>query len=125
MNSDRKTNNDQEAELAAAEQRPAKKRRMEVDGVSADAESHDSNDDPTVRRTSRRIRNTKTQEEKWQAMYTRLQEYHKTYGNTNVPQKYNQDKQLGQWVMHQLQSCKRKDRIDLLDSIDFVWDIWA
>ena len=54
-------------------------------------------------------------------MYQSLLTYKKKYGTTCVPQKYKSDLQLGNWVNKQRTCCKKKDRIDLLNDIGFVW----
>jgi hypothetical protein len=59
----------------------------------------------------------------WKAMYQRLVAYKAKYNTTLVPERYKEDPQLGLWVHHQRQCCKDKDRIDLLNSIGFHWDV--
>ena len=65
----------------------------------------------------------------WGVMYQRLWAYKKKYGNTCVPRSYTADPQLAKWVKNQRQHCKEKDRIDLLNDIDFEWSVksksWA
>ena len=60
-------------------------------------------------------------DKRWMAMYILLCEYYEKYENTNVSKFYNDD--LYRWVRSERQFCKRKDRIDLLDEINFVWDL--
>jgi hypothetical protein len=39
-----------------------------------------------------------------------------------VPRAYKPDPQLANWVHKQRQSCEKKDRVELLNKIGFVWD---
>ena len=57
----------------------------------------------------------------WMDMYERLQKYKKNNGTTDVPKQYPTDPQLGFWVTNQRNICKKQDKIDLLNTIDFVW----
>ena len=57
----------------------------------------------------------------WMEMYKRLEEYKQEYNSTCVPHKYKADPQLGIWVVNQRQKCKKKERVDLLNKIGFVW----
>lgn len=59
----------------------------------------------------------------WGVMYQRLWAYNKKHGNTCVPRSYNADPQLAKWVKNQRQHCKEKDRIDLLNDINFEWSV--
>ena len=64
----------------------------------------------------------------WDKMYKRLVVYKGTHnGNTNVPSIYNQDPQLGKWISRQRQAYKNAkmstERVNLLESIDFDWEI--
>ena len=54
-------------------------------------------------------------------MYERLVSYRQQFGTTAVPQIYNEDPALGSWVNTQRKNCKKKDRIQLLQDINFVW----
>ena len=63
----------------------------------------------------------------WNTMYQRLVAYkHKHNGDTNVPQAYNHDPQLGSWVGKQRLAYKKKtlpaERESLLESIGFAWE---
>ena len=64
----------------------------------------------------------------WMEMYNRLVAYKKQYKSTCVPQRYQEDTQLGKWVGTQRvsyntnKSCLTADRIAQLDSIGFVWN---
>jgi succinate dehydrogenase flavin-adding protein (antitoxin of CptAB toxin-antitoxin module) len=60
-------------------------------------------------------------EKKWMEMYNRLVAYNNIHGNTRVPTKYKKDPNLAHWVGTQRRSCKRTDRIDLLNEIGFEW----
>ena len=63
----------------------------------------------------------------WMAMYKKLIAYKTENNSTAVPQRYDKDPKLGYWVMSQRSLYKKNrlvpDRIDLLNSIDFVWVI--
>ena len=69
----------------------------------------------------------------WEERFEELKDYRKLHGNCNVPQKYQQNKQLGSWVSVQRQQYKKfkngekssmtKERILKLESIEFVWNI--
>jgi len=51
----------------------------------------------------------------WMEMYGRLLSFKKKHGTTCVPWAWKEDPKLA--------NCKEKDRIDLLNDIDFVWDV--
>eukprot|EP00536_Pseudo-nitzschia_multiseries_P017739 jgi/Psemu1/226318/e_gw1.1778.15.1 len=59
----------------------------------------------------------------WMKMYQRLVEYKERYRTTRVPQTYKADPQLGRWVATQRQRCKKKERVELLNTIGFVWNV--
>jgi len=75
--------------------------------------------------------------DRWNSMFERLKEYKKTYGNTNVPKKYNDGgtPSLGNWVSKQRfealvyqntdgeEGQITPDRISKLESIGFVWEL--
>ena len=73
------------------------------------------------------------QKERWERRYQQLQAFHQQYGHSNVPEDYNENYQLGQWVMNQrlwykhylagLWTALNPDRIELLEQIDFVWSV--
>jgi len=58
----------------------------------------------------------------WIDSYHRLVAYKEKYGTTVVPLINPDDPSLGRWVVKQRQRCKKEDRIQLLQEIDFVWD---
>eukprot|EP00804_Cyclotella_cryptica_P002435 CCRYP_004125-RA/>CCRYP_004125-RA protein AED:0.08 eAED:0.08 QI:185/1/1/1/0.8/0.66/6/581/324 len=68
---------------------------------------------------------------KWLARYEELKRFHATYGHCNVPQKYEENKQLGAWVRTQKQQYKllaegkpshmSEARINLLNELGFEW----
>jgi len=59
---------------------------------------------------------------KWMAMYQRLVSYKEEHnGSTLVPFKYKEDPKLGNWVRNQRRRCKKKERVKLLNDINFVW----
>jgi predicted helicase len=60
----------------------------------------------------------------WDEMYGRLIAFFKEHGHSNVHQRYERDKQLGNWVK-KLRSRKERlsaDRIASLNKLNFVWD---
>ena len=64
----------------------------------------------------------------WEEMYQRLVAYKiKHNGDTKVPQKYQQDPQLGEWVFNQRRAYRNTkmstERASLLNSIDFDWGV--
>ena len=58
----------------------------------------------------------------WIDMYTCLVAYKEQYRTTLVPTKYDEEPVLCYWVSTQRNTCKKKDRMQLLNDIDFVWD---
>jgi len=54
-------------------------------------------------------------------MYGKLCSYAEKYGSTTVPHRWMEDLSLGLWVRTQQNQCKKKERVKLLDDIDFVW----
>jgi hypothetical protein len=63
----------------------------------------------------------------WMTMFRKLVAYRKLYKDTMVPYRYKEDAKLGQWVSNQRRDCKDNtllpQRLDLLNSIDFVWEV--
>ena len=69
----------------------------------------------------------------WEERFEELKDYRKKYGNCNVPQNYQHNKQLGNWVSNQRREYKKFqkgeksfitiERIAKLKSIDFVWEV--
>jgi hypothetical protein len=61
----------------------------------------------------------------WEEMFTALVEYKQIHGNCKVPNQYDKNQQLGQWVQHQRQAKKKgelsKERIERLNSLGFLW----
>lgn len=68
-------------------------------------------------------------EEVWKRLLSRLREFNAAHGHCNVPQKYPQDQCLANWVHNQRTFWKtdrlRRDRIDTLTALGFVWDLRA
>jgi len=62
-------------------------------------------------------------ENNWMHMYRQLCFYKEKKGSTTVPRKYTKNPALGTWVRNQRRRCKKKERVKLLDDIDFVWDV--
>jgi hypothetical protein len=66
----------------------------------------------------------------WDAMYEKLKDYVEEYGDTVVPSRYEDDPQLGQWVLTQRNTFKTDrhksdpsfaDRVKRLEKLKFVW----
>ena len=75
---------------------------------------------------------SKAVEEKWLAMYAKLQKFREEHGDCNVPRRYKDDPSLGNWVVQQRKKyhyvavgcpALTNDRIELFESIGFVWEI--
>jgi hypothetical protein len=64
-------------------------------------------------------------DKKWHQHYEKLVEFKRKNGHSIVPQCYDQDKSLGQWVNRQRKfhynNKMRPDRKDLLDTLEFAW----
>jgi hypothetical protein len=69
----------------------------------------------------------------WDNRYQELSTYYKQHGHSNVPEDYIDNVRLGQWSMNQRTAYKRYaqgeptaltvDRIQLLEEIDFRWNL--
>jgi superfamily II DNA or RNA helicase len=63
----------------------------------------------------------------WDKMFETLLDYKRKYGNSNVPDKWPENRKLSGWVGNQRQFKKRgvltPDRIKRLEEIDFDWNI--
>ena len=76
----------------------------------------------------------KSHETRWNENLEALKLYRKKYGNTEVPQDYGENPQLGRWVMNQrtfyrmnqleIYTTLSQDRIEQLEELDFVWDVF-
>ncbi|KAK1748149.1 helicase-associated domain-containing protein [Skeletonema marinoi] len=72
------------------------------------------------------------EDEKWNTRYEDLQEYKRVNGHCNVPQNYQANEALANWVMHQRAGYKKfvadntsymtQDKITRLDSLGFEWN---
>jgi uncharacterized protein YbgA (DUF1722 family) len=62
----------------------------------------------------------------WHQQYKKLVEFERKNGHCLVPNRYKQDASLGLWVSNQRKSHThnkmRRDRKELLDALDFVWN---
>jgi hypothetical protein len=69
--------------------------------------------------------NKKKHDEYWHQQYEKLVEFKRKNGNCHVPQGYEKDVSLGNWVKTQRQIHSRNnlqlDRKELLDEIGFAW----
>ncbi len=63
----------------------------------------------------------------WEDQYDKLVEYHRIYGDCNVPFKWKPDVRLSIWVRTQLSFYRQKrlkqDRFEKLDSLGFSWKV--
>lgn len=64
---------------------------------------------------------------RWELMFLRLKDFHKTFDHCQVPQKWAKDKQLANWVgvqrrMHSKNKL-REDRQRMLSELEFVWNM--
>eukprot|EP00532_Pseudo-nitzschia_australis_P005185 CAMPEP_0168192552 /NCGR_PEP_ID=MMETSP0139_2-20121125/18110_1 /TAXON_ID=44445 /ORGANISM="Pseudo-nitzschia australis, Strain 10249 10 AB" /LENGTH=289 /DNA_ID=CAMNT_0008115801 /DNA_START=38 /DNA_END=904 /DNA_ORIENTATION=- len=68
-----------------------------------------------------------TEAKKWEAFFELLQDYKAEHGNTMVPQRYDPNPRLANWVRSQRQLHKKKrmprHRMLRLDSIGFAWSL--
>jgi hypothetical protein len=80
-----------------------------------------------VLRQSPKNRDTTKVDEKWHQQYLRLIGFHKQHGHCIVPNSYDKDKSLGEWVGKQRQiystSIMPDDRKQLLEELRFVWKV--
>ncbi|MBI3880832.1 MAG: Helicase associated domain protein [Verrucomicrobia bacterium] len=64
-------------------------------------------------------------DDRWQAMFIRLQKYRETHGDCRVPDEWPSDPKLARWVRTQRAQCSHgklsPERIEKLDSIVFDW----
>mmetsp|Transcript_36084 Transcript_36084/g.66569 ORF Transcript_36084/g.66569 Transcript_36084/m.66569 type:complete len:425 (-) Transcript_36084:111-1385(-) len=77
------------------------------------------------------VKENPTLQMKWEQMYSRLLQYKEKNGNCLVPNRYKEDRSLGQWVSAQRRQYKQlqngedspmtKERATLLESVGFVW----
>jgi hypothetical protein len=62
----------------------------------------------------------------WMEMYQKLVAYKKNHMSTNVSRGFKEDPKLGMWVFTQRNCYNQKDiyidRVNLLESIGFIWD---
>ena len=73
------------------------------------------------------IGNRTQENSSWMETYQRLVAYKKQHNNTNIPASCKEDPRLGYWVKKQRIGYKsktmKKERYQLLDYINFVWEI--
>lgn len=77
------------------------------------------------------VKENPTLQMKWEQMYARLLQYNEKHGNCLVPNRYKEDRSLGQWVSAQRRQYKQlqngedspmtKERAAMLENIGFVW----
>jgi len=70
-----------------------------------------------------------SRDQRWEQMYLRLKEFRQTYGHSQVPQKWEPDKSLANWVgvQRRLYAANkiRPDREAKLNALNFIWHISA
>jgi len=81
--------------------------------------------------TKSRPKTKKTHEERWNEMVDQLTTFREKYNHAEVPQEYEENPQLGRWVMNQrtfyrmneigICTTLSEERIDQLEQLDFVW----
>lgn len=96
-------------------------------GKSTEDEDEDDDDDELNQHRFKPFH-----EEKWSLRYKELLEFHKHHGHAAVPHTYPANPQLARWVKRQRrqyklrqdnrQSTMTSERLEMLDSIGFVWD---
>ncbi|MFD3002970.1 helicase associated domain-containing protein [Pontibacter toksunensis] len=68
-----------------------------------------------------------SRDQRWELMYLRLQEFYRLYGHCRVPQKWEKDRQLAQWVSVQRRVYSKNKlseaREHKLNELGFVWNI--
>ena len=60
-------------------------------------------------------------EEKWFENFNKLKDFCKENGHAKVLMTNCNDKSLVKWVQNQRRTCKLKSRIEMLDSVGFIW----
>jgi len=80
-----------------------------------------------------RQKTRKSHETRWNEMIEDLTAYREKYGHTEIPQEYEENPQLGRWVMNQrtfyrmnqigIHTTLSHDRIEQLEQLDFVWGV--
>ena len=63
------------------------------------------------------------QDSNWYEKFYELKHFYKNHGHTQVTKSNHDDKSLTFWVNHQRSRCKNKEKINLLDSIEFIWNV--
>jgi len=70
-----------------------------------------------------------TRDQRWEQMYLKLKEFRQTYGHCQVPQNWEHDKTLANWVgvQRRLYAANklRPDRETKLNKINFIWHFSA
>jgi len=102
---------------------PATKKK----GNSTDDDDEDDEDDELNQHRFKPFH-----EEKWSLRYKELLDFHKLHGHAAVPHTYPANPQLARWVKRQRrqyklrqdnrQSTMTSERLEMLDSVGFVWD---
>jgi len=80
-----------------------------------------------------RHKTRKSHETRWNKTIEELKSYRKKYGHTEIPQEYDENPQLGRWVMNQrtfyrmnqvgINTTLNEDRIKQLEQLGFVWGV--
>jgi hypothetical protein len=68
-----------------------------------------------------------SRDHRWEVLYWRLSDFHKSFGHCRVPQGWPNDKQLAHWVgvqrRNHAQGKMRQDRERRLHELNFTWNI--
>ena len=95
---------------------------IDIDDYQDEDPRKDNND---VRNPQKDNRCSRKNEEMWMGMFEKLVAYKNQHNNTMVPQRYEKDLKLGQWVNTQRRNQRNDElfpkRLGLLNSVDFIW----
>ena len=68
-----------------------------------------------------------SRDHRWQLMYWKLKDFHRLFGHCRVPQKWENDRQLANWVTVQRNRYAKgkllEERKNSLEELGFVWNI--
>jgi len=72
-------------------------------------------------------RDSSAKDQKWEAKYQKLCEFHAHHGHCLVPALYQEDASLGVWVSNQRRKHKQgklsEQQEELLNDLNFVWEV--
>uniref|UniRef100_A0A6U2PM57 Helicase-associated domain-containing protein n=1 Tax=Leptocylindrus danicus TaxID=163516 RepID=A0A6U2PM57_9STRA len=110
-------------------------RNQDIPGYTGDSDEEEYDEDGEMKtdgpRTGVDRLHNETNERKWLKKFQELKAYKDKFGDCLVPQKYDANPQLGEWVNRQRKhyqqmkngkySPMNKERIKKLENIDFAW----